>query len=116
MKTISLTGTHTFNIIPRDFVSSIDIKLTSETTNQTIEITVDSVTDGNYLEFSADFGTLTESDFYTLDIFTQSQDLIYKDRVFATAQTIDQLNNNYYTVNKDVYVTEDSADNDFIVI
>ena len=106
MKTISLTGTHTFNIIPREFVSSIDIKLTSETTNQTIEITVDSVTDGNYLE----------SDFYTLDIFTQSQDLIYKDRVFATSQTIDQLNNNYYTVNKDVYVTEDSADNEFIVI
>ena len=38
------------------------------------------------------------------------------DRIFCTNQTIEQLNNQGYNVNKGVYKTEDSFNNDYIVI
>lgn len=115
MKHLALTGEHIFNVIPREYVSEINIELISETTNVKIERTVTSSSIGNYLNFVVDFGTLTEGDFYVLNILNGSE-IIYKDKAFATAQTINQLNNEYYSVNKDVYITEDSADNDYIVL
>jgi CMP-N-acetylneuraminic acid synthetase len=42
--------------------------------------------------------------------------VIYKDKVFCTDQTINQTNNDYYSINKDEYVQEDSFDNDYIIL
>ena len=42
--------------------------------------------------------------------------IIYKDKIFCTDQTINQANNNYYTVNSGVYTTENSFDDDYITI
>jgi len=41
--------------------------------------------------------------------------IIYLDRIFCTDQTIDQDTNNYYSVNKDEYVSK-SGNNDFIIL
>ena len=42
---------------------------------------------------------------------------IYKDRIFVTDQDIDQLNDNdHYNINKDVYKTNDSVNNEYIVV
>jgi len=41
--------------------------------------------------------------------------IIYLDRVFCTDQTIDQDTNNYYSVNKNEYVSK-SGNNDFIIL
>ena len=41
---------------------------------------------------------------------------IYKDKVFCTDQTINQANNNYYSVNSGEYTTENSFDNDYIIL
>ncbi len=44
-----------------------------------------------------------------------SLDVIYKDKIFCTDQTINQDTNNYYSVNKDEYVSK-SGNNDYIVL
>jgi len=41
--------------------------------------------------------------------------IIYLDRIFCTDQTIDQDTNNYYSVNKNEYVSK-SGNNDFIIL
>ena len=40
--------------------------------------------------------------------------LVYRGRLFCTDQTIDQVNNDTYSVNKDVY-TEHESTNDYII-
>lgn len=46
---------------------------------------------------------------------TTDLDIIYRDKIFCTAQTINQTSGNKYTINKDEYVTK-SANNDFIIL
>jgi|TARA_R100000231_G_scaffold6337_3_gene9402 hypothetical protein len=48
---------------------------------------------------------------------SNQKERIYKDRLFVTDQDIDQLNDNdHYNINKDVYITNDSYNNEYIVI
>ena len=42
--------------------------------------------------------------------------LIYKDKIFCTNQSVDQTQNKYYSVNKDEYTTNNTHDNDYIVL
>ena len=42
-------------------------------------------------------------------------DIIYRDKIFCTDQSTNQSNNEYYTVNKDVY-KEQNGNNDFIIL
>ena len=67
------------------------------------------------MSFVAAFGTLTEGDFYTLQI-KNGTTVIYIDRVFCTDQTVNQTNNDYYSVNSGEYTTENSFDNDYIIL
>lgn len=48
-------------------------------------------------------------------INTSSLDIIYLDKIFCTDQAINQNTNNYYSVNKDEYVSK-SGNNDYIVL
>ena len=41
---------------------------------------------------------------------------VYKDRIFCTNQDIDQDDFDMYTINKDQFVTNNSYDNEYIVI
>ena len=45
-----------------------------------------------------------------------SNKIIYKDKIFCTVQGVDQTQNEEYTVNKDVYTSDTSYDNDFIIL
>ena len=58
---------------------------------------------------------LVEGRFYDLTI-KEGSVVIYKDKIFCTDQTIDQETNNYYSINENVYTTENSYDNDYIII
>ena len=71
---------------------------------------------GNYLQFASVFGTLVEGQFYILDVSNGPHKIIYKDKVFCTDQTINQTANEYYSINKDQFVSEDSASNEYIII
>jgi hypothetical protein len=116
MKLIQTNGNKTFQIIPREFtVGTLTIKLTSESTNIPITITSTSSINGNYLQFATVFGTLTEGQFYILEVSNSTQ-IIYKDKVFCTDQVVNQLNNDYYNINKNEFTSEQSHDNEFIII
>lgn len=116
MKLIQTNGNKTFKIIPREFtVGTLTIKLTSESTNTPITITSTSTINGNYLEFAAVFGTLIEGQFYILEVSNSTQ-IIYKDKVFCTDQVVNQMNNDYYNINKNEFTNEESYDNEYIII
>jgi len=71
--------------------------LTNETTNVTTEYSITCTQVSYYLTFSKVLA-LKEGHFYTM-IIQQDDELIYRDKVFCTNQTIGT-----YTVNKDQYV------------
>ena len=103
-------------------------------------------TSGNYLTFtnsyvdSEDATIFIEGRYYDLDLYadfnywnmnlsfwelydevwqtdSDQKEKIYKDRLFCTDQDIDQLNDNdHYQLNKGQYTTNDSFDNEYIVI
>ena len=116
MQLIQTNGNKTFNIIPREFtVGTVAVKLTSESTNTPIVVNSTTAINGNYLQFASVFGTLTEGQFYILEV-SNTNGVIYKDKVFCTNQTINQSDNDYYSINKNEYTSEDSYDNEYIII
>ena len=116
MQLIQTNGNKTFNIIQREFtIGSLTVTLTSESTNTPIVVNSTSSVNGNYLQFASVFGTLSEGQFYILEVSNGTQ-VIYKDKVFCTDQTINQSSNDYYSINKNQYTSEDSYDNEYIII
>ena len=103
-------------------------------------------TNGNYMEFTNNYidassnSIFKEARFYDLDLYadfnfwntnlslwnlydeiwqtdSDQKQRIYRDRIFVTDQDIDQLNDNdHYNINKDQYTTNNSYDNEYIVI
>jgi len=103
-------------------------------------------TNGNYMEFTNNYidassnSIFKEARFYDLDLYadfnfwntnlslwnfydelwqtdSDQKERIYRDRIFVTDQDIDQLNDNdHYNINKDQYTTNNSYDNEYIVI
>tara|TARA_R110000822_G_scaffold18253_2_gene60478 strand:+ start:145 stop:495 length:351 start_codon:yes stop_codon:yes gene_type:complete len=116
MQVIQTSGNKTFNVIPRVFtVGDLTVTITSESTNTPVSVVSASSINGNFLQFASVFGTLVEGQFYILNVSNGSE-IIYKDKVFCTNQTINQTSNDYYTINKNQYVSEDSASNEYIII
>jgi hypothetical protein len=121
----STTETKLFKIIPRYiFINNVTVRLTSESTNITIEkLDISVARDENYMSVYVYLDSLVEGDFYRLEILNTSSGspipqntIIYKDRVFCTDQDVNQKDNEYYSVNKDRYISEESSDNEFIII
>lgn len=104
------TDAQSLSIIPREYPATISIRLRDESTNEvTTYSDVATTSDKGYLNFSNAF-SLTENVFYELSILSGSN-VIYKDKIFCTDQTIAN-----YSVNDGQYTTEDSYDNDYIII
>ena len=118
MKIIGTSGTKTLKVIPRQYVDgTVTLKLTNESTRGVVTVSATATTDHDYMSIDAVFGTLKKDVYYTLDVLLLGTDtVIYKDKIFCTDQTINQSNNDYYTINKNEYTTEDSYDNDYIII
>lgn len=110
------TGEQTIRIIPRSYPDNITLILRDDSTNE-VDTYSDIVptTDNGYLVISNEYNLL-EGRFYDLTIKNQSNQIIYKDKIFCTDQTIDQETNNYYSVNEGVYTTENSYDNEYIIL
>jgi hypothetical protein len=116
MKILSTsTEDQTIKVIPREYVTSATLKITDDTTNTEVEYVVSPTTNRNYLEIVNSY-SLKEGRFYNLVLEKDNGDIIYKDKVFCTAQSVDQASNDYYTVNKDRFTSDTSFDNDFIVL
>ena len=130
-----------FKVIPRTYVDEFTLSVRDDSTNvtQTYEITT-GVTSGNYLTFSQAFSpVLVEDHFYDIKLYSDPNfwntnyflwELyneiwnidttnivdIFKDRIFCTDQDIDQMDNLYYNLNKNQYITDNSYNNDYIVV
>ena len=124
---------------------TIDVRDSSLNKNFTYyEDTV--TTSGDYMQFTNSYvdgsgnTIFKEARFYDLDLYadfniwntnlslwemydeiwqtdSNQKERVYKDRIFVTDQDIDQKNDNdHYGINKDQYVTNNSFDNEYIVI
>ncbi len=104
-------------IIPRSYASSVSMVLRDDSTNTFSTMSsISTSTDKNYLVGSQELSpVLVEGRFYDLTI-KEGTNVIYKDKVFCSDQTINQTNNDYYSVNSGEYTTENSFDNDYLII
>jgi len=119
MKIVSVSQTQTFTYIPRVFANeTLTYSVTDEQTNKTQSITASTSTDDNYLTATMTFGSdnapFREGHFYTLEVLKADSTLVYRDKIFCTDQT--PVTQSRYNVNKDVYETNDTHDNDYIVL
>jgi len=110
-------SSQTMKIIPRSYASTINMILRDDSTNtSTTYSSISASTDKNYLVIAQALSpVLVEGRFYDMTV-KEGTDIIYKDKIFCTDQTVDQENNDYYTMNSGEYTTEDSYDNDYIII
>jgi hypothetical protein len=131
------TSSQTIKFIPRLYSGSATLTLTDDTTNVSTSTQVILTQSGDYLNLAHTFA-LAEGRFYDLELNadgdvwdvntnqwqleTQTWDsdelsnLIYKDKIFCTDQSVDQTQNKYYSVNKNEYTTNNTHDNDYIVL
>ena len=131
----------TLTFTPRAYPSSVTVSIrdnSTNTTTRTQNVTLTRVKDNATVSTTY---TLVEGRFYDLKIiegigalwnqFTtqweaatdnweniiSSEKDVYLDKVFCTDQTIDQSNNDYYTINNGVYTeTTSYPDDDYIII
>ena len=106
-------------IIPRVYATSVTLTLRDDSSNNTETLLLTGIIEGNYLKLTSVF-ELKEGRFYDLKIYNgqgtvTNADIIYRDKIFCTAQSTDQAKNEHYTVNKDEYI-EESGNNDFIIL
>ena len=130
-----------FKVIPRTYVSQFTLSIRDDSTNVTTVYEVNNAsTSGNYTIFSQAFSpVLVEGHFYDLELYTDPNFWntnyslwenynefwnvdntnivdIYKDKIFCTDQEIDQMDNLYYNINQGQFITDNSYNNDYIVI
>ncbi len=121
---IPSVSNQTIQILPREYTTSIVLLLRDDSTNSETYLELPtSVINGNYLDITSVF-TLVEGRFYDLVVYKvelgyvlaslTELDVIYKDKIFCTAQNLDQNTNTFYTPNESEYI-EQSANNDFII-
>ena len=79
-----------------------------------------SIINDNYIIYNSNYVNLVEGHFYDLTLYSDAAktNVIYKDRIFCTAQKAEIVadNNYFYKVNKDQYTEYDGNNNDYIVI
>ena len=112
-----------FNVIPRDYsLSDFTMTIRDDSTNVTVTYEITGATvEGNYVTFENIFSPiLVENHFYdfTLIDTTIADDtqIIFKDRIFCTDQTINQVDGNYYNINEGQYTSDESYNNEYIVV
>jgi len=88
-----------------------------DSTNTSVTYNITGVTkSGNYRTFQNTFSpVLVSNHFYDMTL-SSGTDVIFKDRIFCTDQTINQVNNDYYNLNEGQFTTDDSYNNEYIVV
>ena len=122
-------ATNRFVCIPREYVTSAFMTIRDDSTNVSVDYTLVPRVDGVgnigierdfYIIYNSEYENLVEGHFYDLTLYSNYEEgiVIYKDRIFCTAQKaeIDADNNYFYKVNKDQYTEYDGFNNDYIVI
>ena len=111
MKILTTTSIQTIKFIPRELVSSATLTLTNKNTRTSSTVSVGVSNSNGYMSLTGSF-SLIENTNYSMEVTKASGDVIYRDTIFCTNQTdLDK-----FDVHKNDYVTEDTFDNEFIVL
>ena len=108
------------------FVSQL-IQIRDDISGEDIPNSVGTSTNGDYTVLTLSTTGLKEGRYYSLKVFDQpvgggTNTCVYKDKIFVTGQSIDQTQNESYTINKNEYDSFDgtpaneTSNNDYIVI
>jgi hypothetical protein len=111
MKILTTSSIQTIKFIPREAVSSVTLTLTNKNTRTSENVSVSVSNLDGYMSLTGSF-SLIEGTNYSMKVVSQSGDVIYRDTIFCT----DQTDFDKFDVHKDEYVTEDTFDNEFIVL
>ena len=107
----------TFKVIPRDYtLTTFNMTIRDDSTNVSVVYSITNASvSGNYVTFQNTFSpVLVSNHFYDFKL-TSGTDIIFKDRMFCTDQTINQVNNDYYKINEGQFTSDDSFNNEYIV-
>jgi len=106
----TVTTSGDFMVFTNSYVDSLSASIFKE--NRFYDL--DLYADFNYWNMNLSYWELYDEVWQT---DSNQKERIYKDRIFVTDQDIDQLNDNdHYNINKDQYKTNDSYNNEYIVI
>lgn len=135
------TSAQTLTFAPRAYPSEVILSIRDNSTNTTTRTENVTLTKSNDNASISTTFSLKEGRFYDLKILqgigalwntynviweaasdnwesiTTSEETIYLDKIFCTDQTINQAENNYYTINSGEYTqTTNYPDDDYIII
>jgi len=135
------TSAQTLTFAPRAYPSEVIVSIRDNSTNTTTRTESVTLTRANDNASISTTFSLKEGRFYDLKILqgvgalwntynviweaasdnwesiTASENTIYLDKIFCTDQTINQAENNYYTINSGEYTqTTNYPDDDYIII
>lgn len=118
-----------FRCIPREYVTNAFMTIRDDSTNVIVEYTLVPRIGGvgnieidrdRFQVYNSTYTNLVEGHFYDLNIYTDDtkENLIYKDRIFCTAQKDLILTDNeyHYELNKGQYDEYNGYNNDYIVV
>ena len=113
MKILTTSATQSIKIIPRLYTDNVILRLTNKNTREDFLVSVSSVNSNGYMTLTGTTFALVENTNYSMVVFDGSgSGAIYRDTIFCTNQT----DFDKFDVHKDDYVTEDTYDNEFIVL
>ena len=113
MKILTTSATQSIKFIPRVYASSVILRLTNKNTRASFVVSVTAVNSNGYMTLTGTTFALVENTNYSMVVFNgDGSGDIYRDTIFCTNQT----DFDKFDVHKDDYVTEDTFDNEFIVL
>lgn len=113
------TGNQNLYFIPRVYLTSgVTLTLTDDITFDNATNTSATFTrEGDFIKGEVSFSNLKEDRFYTLRFVRNSDsEVLYKDKLFVTNQTIEQVNGDLYSINNGEYIEQETSNNDYIVL
>ena len=112
MKILTTSATQSIKFIPREIESIVLLKLTDKNTRTSTYVSVTVVNSNGYMTITGTTFALVENTNYSMEVESYGGTNIYRDTIFCTNQT----DFDKFDVHKDDYVTEDTYDNEFIVL
>jgi len=115
MKILTTSATQSIKFIPRvSSATGVILKLTNKNTRSSFVVGVSTVNSNGYMTITGSTFALVENTNYSMTVLNNdgSGDVLYRDTIFCTNQT----DFDKFDVHKDDYVTEDTYDNEFIVL
>jgi hypothetical protein len=140
MIVLNKTTPQNLKVIARQYVNEFTFSYTDDSTNVETQVQISNASiSGNYLTWSQSFNPLLVlNHFYNIELFSNYaiwntnyslwenfnelwndssnfKNVFYRDRIFCTDQLVDQKNGDFYDINKGLYVTTDTYNNEYIV-